>query len=779
MNDSPKTPTILVIFGATGDLMAKKIVPALFHLFEKQKLPKLFKVVGFSFEKFTEKEFSDFVFKKLMEHEDADAKTCSDFCKFFSHQAGQFQNAGDYFDLQKLLKQIDDEWGVCSNKLFYLASPPNFYEPIFKHLASSGLTKPCGPEEGWTRVIVEKPFGSDLRTARKLDVLLEKLFKEIQIYRIDHYMAKEMVQNILAFRFSNNLFEIGWGNQLVESIHIKLLEKIGVEDRGAFYDSVGALRDVGQNHLLQMLALVTMDNPVVFNSETIRKKRGEILKTLEIPNEKEIPNSTFRAQYDGYRNIKGVAQDSTTETYFKARAFLSDPRWRGVPIFLESGKRLGNPMKEIEVIFKHPMPCLCPPGITEHYKNKLIIHWEPKEGITIRFWSKKPGLKMEIEERTFEFLFRNQAQKAQYTEEYEKLLLDCIAGDQTLFVSSEEIEATWKFIDPIISAWQKNKAPLKSYKPDTDSILKEARIVETKSYSKLLKKEFGIIGLGKMGANMAERLRERNWKVFGFDKGGGGTATVKELIERLSRPRLIWLMIPAGAVEETIFGKDGLVDALEGGDIIIDGGNSFYEDSMRRSKKLNKIGIPFLDAGVSGGPSGARNGASIMIGGDKRAYEDLEYLFQDLAVIGGYAYMGKSGAGHFVKMIHNGIEYGMMQAIAEGFAVLKKAPFKFNLREIAEVYNHGSVVESRLIGWLGKAFEEFDEDLKKISGSVGYTGEGEWTIKTAEKFKVPVQIIKESFKFRVKSHKAPNYIGKILSALRNQFGGHEINKNIS
>ena len=209
---------------------------------------------------------------------------------------------------------------------------------------------------------------------------------------------------------------------------------------------------------------------------------------------------------------------------------------------------------------------------------------------------------------------------------------------------------------------------------------------------------------------------------------------------------------------------------------MIDGGNSFFEDSMRRAKLLAQRGIRFLDAGVSGGPTGARNGACMMIGGDKAAYEKLESLFADASVAGGYAYFGKAGAGHFVKMVHNGIEYGMMQSIAEGFALMKRSPFKLDLQEVARLYNRGSVIESRLVGWLGSGFRAFGEKLKKVSGSVAYTGEGEWTVKTGKKWKMKLPAIEGSFKFRVRSKKSPSYMGKILSALRNQFGGHSVSR---
>ena len=285
-----------------------------------------------------------------------------------------------------------------------------------------------------------------------------------------------------------------------------------------------------------------------------------------------------------------------------------------------------------------------------------------------------------------------------------------------------------------------------------------------------MRKEIAIIGLGKMGKNMRARLEEKDWKVLGFDKN----PALKKLVKNLSRPRIAWLMVPSGKpVDEVI---NGLVKFLEKGDIIIDGGNSFYKDSVKKAKKLAKKGIEFLDVGVSGGPEGARKGACLMIGGKKEIFEKLGHLFRDLAQKEGFQYVGKSGAGHFVKMVHNGIEYGLMQSIAEGFNLMKNSPFNLDLKKIAALYNKGSVIESRLIGWLEKSFQKHGQDLKNVSGKVGATGEGEWTVKTAKKLKVPVKIIEESVSFRKHSQKKPSYTGKILSSLREQFGGHGVKK---
>lgn len=286
-----------------------------------------------------------------------------------------------------------------------------------------------------------------------------------------------------------------------------------------------------------------------------------------------------------------------------------------------------------------------------------------------------------------------------------------------------------------------------------------------------------------MGKNIVLHLKEKGWSAVVFDKdqkaitairSGSvrGVSSIKELVQTLQPPRLIWLMIPAGKpIDDTL---QDLLSNLQKGDVLIDGGNSFYEDSIKRAKMLARKGIHFLDVGTSGGMEGARRGACIMIGGEKEIFKRYEGLFSDLAVPHGYVYAGKSGAGHFVKMVHNGIEYGMMQAIAEGFTVLKKSSLQLDLEKIADVYNHGSIIESRLMQWLVDALRVFGEEMTNVSGSVSHTGEGEWTVKTAKRMGVSVPVIKKSFEFRLESKKKPSYTGRVLSALRNQFGGHAI-----
>ena len=306
-----------------------------------------------------------------------------------------------------------------------------------------------------------------------------------------------------------------------------------------------------------------------------------------------------------------------------------------------------------------------------------------------------------------------------------------------------------------------------------------------------MNKEIGIIGLGKMGKGIAAQLAEKGWTVHVYNRtiekaqelaADFASMTAYDSVESMvgsftSSPRVIWIMVPAGnAVDETLFGQRGLTQYLNEGDVVIDAGNSQYKHDATRAAKLAEKNIHFIDVGVSGGPAGARNGACIMVGGPKALFDELELLYKDLTVEGGYAHFEGIGAGHFVKMIHNGIEYGMMQAIGEGFNLMKQSDYNLDLTKVARVYNHASVVESRLIGWLEKAYQEWGVELEPIFGSISHSGEGKWTVEVAEEMGQEVPVIKESYEFRVKSAGNPSYTGQVVSALRGQFGGHKVNK---
>ncbi len=784
MNSISDTPSIFTIFGVTGDLASKKILPSLWHLHKEGRLPKSFYVIGYARRPLSQEEF-ELKIRTSVEHSSGGAvadDTFADFYKMFVYNQGTFEDAGGYESLAKKIQEKETEWGVCANKLFFLAVPPSSYEQIFIGLAAVKLNLPCGEGDlGWSRILIEKPFGHDLQSATELQTLLAAYFKEEQIYQIDHYLFKEIVQGIENFRFSNNLFESTWDRTTIERIDIRLHESIGVDGRGSFYDSVGAFRDVGQNHMLSMLAAITTEYPSEGHVSTlsIRKNRAEILSSLKIWSEEIVKQNTYRAQYDGYQETEGVRKGSNTETYFALQTELDSPRWAGVPIYLEAGKLMPEVRKEIVLTIRHPGACLlCEAG--NHGPNLIVFRLEPNDEIAIHFWTKKPGFEQILEERVFSFFLYEKKDRAPYVEEYAKVIHAAMEGEQSFFISAEEIQALWKFADPIESAWSKNQVPLETYAQGTlphPELLASEKVHMAENWNQ----EISFIGLGKMGAGLARHLQEKGWKVNGFDPSPESRASLaaegvktfnslQELVAQTPHPRLLWLMVPQQVVDSVL---TELIPLLGKGDTIIDGGNSPYKESMRRYEELKKHEIFFLDAGVSGGPSGARYGACIMVGGQRVQYEKYEMLFKDLTVTNGYAYIGEAGAGHFAKMVHNGIEYGMMQALAEGFEVLKKIPMGIDVHKVAELYEHGSVIESRLVTWLSSAFKKFGTDLDSISPTVASSGEGQWTVDAAHELGVPVPIIEGSLNFRKNSADHPSYTGRILSALRNQFGGHD------
>ena len=409
-----KMPVCFVIFGITGDLSRSKLIPAIFNLYKRRQLPNKFKVVGYSRRDIAPADFRNYV-KEIIGKDDRK------FLDHFTYVQGQFDPAADYRKLSAALSAVDDlEFGECSHKLFYLAVPPIHYGLIAKRLSASGLTIPCGGRTGWTRVLIEKPFGRDITTARKLNLELAKLFKEEQIFRIDHYLGKAASQKILDFRFAGGSREKNWNNKYIERLEIDLLEKEGVKHRGAFYDEIGALRDVGQNHILQMLALTTMRRPRSLSSGAIRAERAKILESLRPFKPGELKEVVRRGQYEGYRKEEGVDHGSQTETFFDMTVELMNKNWKGVPIKLRSGKGLPENRVEARVYFKRIL---------------------------------KP----------VKFDYRHQGKNRM--DAYEKVLLDCVRGDQTIFTSTREVEAAWEFITPILRLWK--KLPLTVYQRGT------------------------------------------------------------------------------------------------------------------------------------------------------------------------------------------------------------------------------------------------------------------------------------------------------------------------
>lgn len=440
--------TTIVIFGGTGDLAKSKLLPALFDLYLQNRLPEQFMILALSRKNFTDEEYREYVRDSILAKSNADITKLADFCSSIKYTSGNFSDLTAYENIKSTLKEFDTTQDICTNKLFYLAVPPNLYGDIFAKLKESDALATC--ESGWARLLVEKPFGSDLITAKELESQLCELFLEEQIYRIDHYLAKDAIENILSLRFANSILADSWNNSRVESINIKLFETADVANRGAFYDGIGALRDVGQNHILQILALLTMPPVDVHDSVAVRAGRLEALSALAYKPEDKI----IRGQYAGYHQATGVAPQSQTETYFKITTYLQSEMWKNVEVNLEAGKAIDFAYSEATIIFKSMDRCNCAAENQVHdHQNSLKIRFSPEQSIRLTMWIKEPGFKFKLHEREL-VLAEENGEKFRSPEAYERVLYDCIVGDQTRFVSGGEVEAEWNFIVPILEAFK-------------------------------------------------------------------------------------------------------------------------------------------------------------------------------------------------------------------------------------------------------------------------------------------------------------------------------------
>jgi glucose-6-phosphate 1-dehydrogenase len=456
---NPK-PVQIVILGGTGDLSQRKLFPALLDLFTRGMLPEAFHVIGLARSQWGREEYADFIRKSLGEHDPNHTHTeqqIQTFCNNVGYVSGSFDDITTYTRLENALQEFDDERGVRSHRLFYLAVPPKFYQQIFVDLQNTKVAHES--DDTWTHILVEKPFGNDLETAQTLDDTLAKLYREDQIFRIDHYLAKEAVQNILSFRFANNLLKAPWSNQTVESVHIVMKETIDVGERAGFYEGLGALRDVGQNHLLQLLALVAMREPKEFSVQAIRAARAEVLNSLNEIKPKDLSHSVLRGQYADYTESTGADTHSKTETYFELRAELTMPEWRGVPFFIQAGKALDVDEVSITIRLKDVATGLFQTESCLSTGNVITLTISPQQTITIELNAKAPGLGYQLETRALSFTCDKP--KDDIKNSYEKVLYDSIIADQTLFTTTDEVHAAWKFITPILNSW--NDTPLHSY----------------------------------------------------------------------------------------------------------------------------------------------------------------------------------------------------------------------------------------------------------------------------------------------------------------------------
>lgn len=449
---------ILVIFGASGDLTRRKLIPALYDLFIQELLPVKFGVLGASRTTMTDEVFRQSVLKFLPSGHKRDA-----FIKLLYYQVLETSDAASYVTLKKRINTLEKELDTSENLIYYLSTPPSLYEIIPQNLSNAGLTR---NDQGFRRLIVEKPFGTNLETARNLNISLLKYFDENQIYRIDHYLGKETVQNMLVTRFSNGIFEPLWNHNFIQRIEITSAESLGVEGRGGYYDSSGALRDMVQNHLLQLVGFIAMEPPAVLDADAIRNETLKVFQALRPIKENMVELCSIRGQYisssineetiPGYRQEKGVPADSRTETYAALRFYIDNWRWAGVPFYIRTGKKLPTRVTEVVVHFKHVPHHLfkTSPGY-QPVENQLIIRIQPDEGLLLKIGMKIPGSGFHVQTVNMDFHYSSLTEK-HLPSAYERLLLDCMLGDATLFTRNDAVEEAWKFVQPILNAWEYN-----------------------------------------------------------------------------------------------------------------------------------------------------------------------------------------------------------------------------------------------------------------------------------------------------------------------------------
>ena len=460
-------PSGLIMFGVTGDLSRKKLMPAVYDLANRGLLPPAFSLVGFARRDWSTQDFEKVVYEAVK----ANARTpwsdevWSQLVKGIRFVAGRHDDPEAFQRLKNTVDELDTERGTAGNHSFYLSIPPRDFPLVVNQLEAAGLTQ-AGTGQ-FRRVVIEKPFGSNLQTARELNEVVERVFPEDSVFRIDHYLGKETVQNILALRFANQMFEPIWNNEYIDHVQITMAEDIGIGGRAGYYDGIGAARDVIQNHLLQLLALTAMEQPKSFDAADLRAEKEKVLAAVELP--ENLGLNTARGQYEagwqggeevlGFLQEEGTNPESTTESFAAFRLDIATPRWTGVPFYLRAGKRLGRRVTEIAVVFKRAPQQLFAQGQTALLgENALVIRVQPNEGVTLRFGSKVPGPSMQVRDVTMDFGYGH-AFTEDSPEAYERLILDVLLGEPPLFPRQREVELSWMILDPIVNYWEQNGKP--------------------------------------------------------------------------------------------------------------------------------------------------------------------------------------------------------------------------------------------------------------------------------------------------------------------------------
>jgi glucose-6-phosphate 1-dehydrogenase len=461
-------PCAVVIFGASGDLAKRKLIPALYRLVQERLLPAEFAIVGLGRTAMTDEEFRQRMRQAVLEFSEAksvDEEVWRSFAAGMQFLPSNIENAECYTELARILEQVDRERGTQGNRLFYLSVAPEFYAEAVRQLGEAGLTK---QDKGWVRVIIEKPFGTSLESARELNRQILKHLDESQVYRIDHYLGKETVQNLLVFRFANGIYEPLWNRQYIDHVQITNAETVGVEGRGGYYEKSGVVRDMIQNHVFQVLSLVAMEPPSSLDSEDVRDEKIKAMHAAREFTPERVRAECVRGQYGagsiggqpvpGYREEKGVAPDSTTETYAMVTMWFDNWRWSGVPFYIRSGKRLAKRVTEIAIQFREaPLQLFGAAAMEQVSPNQLVIRIQPDEGITMRVAAKVPGQVTRVRDVNMDFRY-GASFGVQLAEAYERLILDCILGDSTLYARKDMTERGWELVMPILDYWAARKA---------------------------------------------------------------------------------------------------------------------------------------------------------------------------------------------------------------------------------------------------------------------------------------------------------------------------------
>jgi glucose-6-phosphate 1-dehydrogenase len=468
----PVHPTSLVIFGATGDLAKRKLLPAIYNLAHDGALPERFNLVGTARSEMSDEQFREMAARAVRQfsRRPPDEEVLRRLLESASYVSGAVDQEALYGAIQGVLAGFEDEAGRRLNRCFYLATAPRFFPVIVRHLGHYGLNK---HEDAEVRIVIEKPFGTSLAEAEQLNQELLSVFEESQVYRIDHYLGKETVQNMLAFRFANGMFEPWWNRNYIDAVQITVAEDMGVGSRAEYYDTIGALRDLIQNHMLQLLCHVAMEPPVDFTAQEVRNEKVKVLHGIQTPTPEEISRIAVRAQYSagtadgepvpGYLDEQGIPPTSTTETYAALRLQVDSWRWAGVPFYLRTGKRLARKVTEIAVVLK-PVPHIgfAQEGSVGVRPNQLVLTIQPNEGVSMSLAAKIPGSRMRIRPVNMEFLYGTSF-LSQSPEAYERLILDVMRGDATLFTRNDEVEEQWRICDPIVHYWRETPGPLPKY----------------------------------------------------------------------------------------------------------------------------------------------------------------------------------------------------------------------------------------------------------------------------------------------------------------------------